>query len=109
MDYVQRIKLEVKSLANFCVTGFFVKSLAPKGTQRCPTNGPCQQQRIDCRQTADVASGSGIQRGRGISNVGYVRKLSDKLQRRFAIDPPASNTDGPVIHVRRTHYKRRRF
>ena len=102
MDYVQRIKLAAKSLANSLVTEFFAKRLESKGTLRCSTNGPYQQQHPDCRQTADVASGSGIQRGRGISNVGYVRKLSDKLQRRFAIDPPASNTDGPVIHVRRT-------
>ena len=102
MDYVQRIKLELKSLANSRVTGFFVKSLAPKGTQRCPTNGPCQQQRIDCRQTADVASGPGIQRGRESSNVGHVRKRSDDLQKRLATDPPASNTKCPDTHVRQT-------
>ena len=102
MDYVQRIKLELKSLANLRVTGFFVKSVVPKGTRRCPTNGPCQQQRIDCRQTEDVASEPGIQRGRECSNVGHLRKRSDDLQKHLAIDPPASNTKCPDIYVRRT-------
>ena len=102
MDYVQRIELVVKRLANSSVMKFFAKSLAPKGTQRCPTNGPYQQHQIDCRQTADVASGSGIQRGRVTSNVGHVRKQSDDLQRRFAIDPPASNTKCRDTHVQRT-------
>ena len=92
----------VERLANSSVTKFFAKSLAPKGTRRCPTNGPYQQHQIDCRQTADVASGSGIQRKRVISNVGQVRKQSDDLQRRSAIDPPASNTKCPDTHIRRT-------
>ena len=86
MDYVQWIKLVVKSLANLLVTEFFAKRLESKGTLRCSTNGPYQQQQIDCQQTADVASEPGIQRG-------HVRKRSDDLQKRLVIDPPASNTN----------------
>ena len=99
MDYVQRIKLELKRLANSRVTSFFAKSLEPKGTLRCPTNALCQQQ---IGGTADVASGPGIQRGKDTSNENCVRKQSDVSERRSAIDPPAANINSPVINVQRT-------